>query len=278
MKHFSKLVQLPYFKIGLSCYLALILCSVQPAEAAVISASAVIDWSTFKITPIDIGQGLPTLTWNNQNDSGYAGNCCSGISENASNWSTGTLATASAATSSSSSSASASTSANQIKADTSINGTFPYQSLYFNSHSQRSGNFTVQGSGLFLFQANYSLAEDAGTGSNASANSSVSFYLNSTNGGGGGGGGVVGQTFNRYLNSGSLPIAESGILAVALAFNDGWTGNFSAGTSTSVSSYDYGGGGSVPLPAAFWLFGSALLGVASLRLPNSNRLMKPLAR
>jgi len=268
LKHFFKLIKRSYFKVGLFCYLALLLCSVQPAEAALISASAAIDWSTFKITPIDIGNGLPTLTWTSQNDSSYANSsasyyCCgSGISESASNWSTGTLASENSSTSAFSNSASASTSLSEIKADASINGSFN-QYLYANSNSQRSGNFTVQGNGLLLFQANYSLADDVGTASSPYTSSNVSFNLSSYNDGGNG---SANQNFYRNIYSGSPSVAETGILGVALVFNDGWSGSFSASTNVSVSGY---GGNPVPLPAAFWLFGSVLTGVAALRRPNS---------
>jgi hypothetical protein len=265
MKHFSRLVKRPYFKVGLLCYMALLLCSAPTASAALISASANIDWSTFKITPIDIGNGLPTLIWSSQNDSsqaclntGYY--CGSNISDNAPNWSSGTLATQTGSTSTFNGSASALTSASQINADNSINGSFNQYSSA-TSNSQRAGNFTVHGNGLFLFQANYNIAGDAGTTSGASANTSVSFNLSSYNDGDIG---TANQNFNRNLYSGSSPVTESGILGIALAFKDGWNGSFTAGANASISAYG-GNLNPVPLPAAFWLFGSALTGIAALR-------------
>jgi hypothetical protein len=264
MKHFPRLVKRPFFKVGLLCYMALLLCSAPTARAALISASANIDWSTFKITPIDIGNGLPTLTWSTQNDSSSAGlnncyYCGSNISDNAPNWSSGTLATQTGSTSTFNGSASALTSVSQINADNSINGLF--NQSFDASSSQRSGNFTVHGNGLLLFQANYRLAEDVGTTSSASANSNVSFNLNSYNDGGSG---SANQNFYRNLYSGSSPVTESGILGVALVFKDGWNGSFTAGASASISGYG-GDPNPVPLPASVWLFGSALTGIAALR-------------
>lgn len=266
MYFFTKWAKQPCFKVSSFFFLVLLLGGAPPAGAALISTSAAIDWSTFKITPIDIGNGLPTLTWNNQSDYSQAsvGSCCGNTYDSASNWSSGTLATESGSTSTYIKSASASTSINEIKADASINGSFLNQSLYTNSNSQRSGGFTVQGNGLLLFQANYSLTGDVGTAPNAYATTTVSFNLSSYNEGGNG---SASQTFSHNIYNGSPAFSEAGVLAVALAFRDGWSGNFSGAASTYVNSYG-GGGGSVPLPAAFWLFGSALAGVAALRRPN----------
>ncbi|NOT83412.1 MAG: VPLPA-CTERM sorting domain-containing protein [Methylococcaceae bacterium] len=269
MNYFSRLVKRPCFKVERFCFLVLLFCSVQPAGAALITAGAVIDWSTFKITPIDIGNGLPTLTWITQNDSSNANSnascyyygCGVGVSEYASSWSAGTLATESSANSIANRSASAATSGSQIKADASINGSFVDQ-YYVNpsSNSQRSGGFTVQGNGLLLFQANYSLADNLGVAASGTASSGVNFSLSSN---GDGGYGSANQGFNRAISNGSAPIAETGILTVGLIFGNGWGGYFTGSTNASVSSY--GSVNSIPLPAAFWLFGSALAGFAGLR-------------
>jgi hypothetical protein len=264
MNYFSRWVKPPNFKAGRFTFLALLLCGAQPAGAAVISASAAIDWISFKIIPIDTGNDLPTLTWSNQNDSSQAsvGSCCGSTFETTPNWSVGTSATESGATSIYSKSAFASTSMNEIKADALINGSAPNQFLGTSSNSQRSGNFTVQGNGLLLFQANYSLAVDVGTAPSASAKSNVSFNLSSFNEGGSG---FASQNFNRNIFSGSPPVSETGVLATALFFQDGWSGNFSAIANASVSNT---GVSAIPLPAAFWLFSSALAGVAALRRSN----------
>ncbi|MDD5577781.1 MAG: VPLPA-CTERM sorting domain-containing protein [Methylobacter sp.] len=267
MNYFSKRVKPPYFKAGLLSFLMLLLCGAQPAGAALISASASIDWSTFKITAIDVGNGLPTLKWNSQNDNSQASiGYYSSTYENASNWSAGTSATESGSTSTFNKSASASTSVNQIKADASVSGSLvnQYSSPY--STTYRSGNFTVEGDGLLLFQANYSLAGDIGTAASGTASSNVNFNLNAFSNGGNGNGSAS-QTFNHYIYNGSF--AENGILATALVFKDGWSGSFSASANASVTSY---GVSSVPLPAAFWLFGSALAGVGALRRSNIGRL------
>ncbi|MBD9359651.1 hypothetical protein [Methylomonas fluvii] len=277
MKHLAKPIRRPYFKTYLFSILVLPLCLAQSAEAATVSASAVIDWSTFKITAIDIGNGLPTLTWSNQYDNsqvnyGYYYNA----NDSAANWSSGTSTTEGLSTSTYSRSASSATSINEINANASLNGAFPYQSLSASSSSQRSGSFTVQGSGLLIFEANYSLMGDLGASSNASANSNASFNLSYYNGGNSG---SVNQNVSRYLSTGSAPVTENDILSVALVFKDGWSGSFSANTSASVYGYDYGtgGGGSVPLPGAFWLFGSVLAGAASLRSANTIRGIWPFA-
>lgn len=277
MKHLSKPIRRLCIKTYLFSLLALPLCVVQPAGAATISASAAIDWSTFKITAIDIGNGLPTLTWSNQNDNSQVNYGYYYANDSAANWSAGTTATEGVSTSSYSKSASSSTSISEIKSNASIDGAFPYQGLSASSNSQRSGNFTVQGSGLLLFEANYSLTGDVGTSSNASASSNINFNLSYYNGEHSG---SVNQNINRYISSGSAPVAETDVLSVALVFKDGWSGNFSASTSAYVSGYDYGsgGGGSVPLPGAFWLFGSALAGAVSLRSANTIRMMKSFAK
>ncbi|WP_020483915.1 hypothetical protein [Methylomonas sp. MK1] len=277
MKHLFKPIRRPCIKTYLFSLLVLPLCAVQSAEAATISASAVIDWSTFKITAIDIGNGLPTLTWSNQNDNSQVNYGYYYANDSAANWSSGTTATETVSTSSYSKSASSSTSISEIKSNAFIDGVFPYQGLSASSNSQRSGSFTVQGSGLLLFEANYSLTEDVGTSSNSWANSDISFNLSYYNDGHSG---SVNHNINRYISNGSAPVAETDVLSVALVFKDGWSGNFSANTSVSVSGYDYGsgGGGSVPLPGAFWLFGSALATAASLRSARTIRMMKSFAK
>jgi hypothetical protein len=265
MNYFSKRDKHPYFKAGLFSFL--LLCGAQPAGAAVISASASIDWSTFKITPIDIGNGLPTLTWNSQTDSSCVGTTFCGLgsdyASNASNWSTGTSATESRATSI----ASASTSISQLNAAGSINDS-PNRSLSTYSSSQRLGEFTVQGNGLLLFQANYSLAVDAGTAPGASGYSLVSFQLFSSNSNDGVRGNT-GQAFYQNIHSGSPPVAEKGILGEPVIFQDGWTFEFIANTSVSVNVVSPN---PVPLPTAFWLFGSALAGVAALQRSTIGQL------
>ncbi|NOV31714.1 hypothetical protein [Methylomonas sp. ZR1] len=273
MKHLAKPIRRPYFKTNLFSILVLSLCLAQSAEAATVSASAVIDWSTFKITAIDIGNGLPTVTWSNQYDTSQVNNgYYNNAYDSAANWSSGTSTTESLSTSTYSRSASSATSINQINANAALNGSFPYQSLSASSSSQRSGSFTVQGSGLLIFEANYSLMGDLGASSNASASFNLSYYN-------GGNSGSVNQNVNQYLSTGSAAVTENDILSVALVFKDGWSGSFSANTSASVYGYDYGtgGGGSVPLPGAFWLFGSVLAGAASLRSANTMRRMRPFA-
>jgi hypothetical protein len=267
MNCFSRLIRRPNFKAGLFSCLALLLCEMQPAGATVISASVSIDWSSFKITPIDMGNGLPTLTWNSQKDISSAlimppYDFSSYADEEAPNWSAGTSAIMESGSSSAFNySASASTSVNQLKADASVGGSVVNLYTGTESYSARSGGFTVEGNGLLLFQANYSLVGEVGAGAKGSPllDSRVGFYLSASNEGydflGSSGAShefAVNRTFGSY--------SENGYLAVALPFKDGWSGNFTTVASAKAySSY------SVPLPAAFWLFGSALAGVAALR-------------
>ncbi len=270
MKHLPKLIKRPNFKAGLFCYLPLLLCSVQPAGAAV-TATATIDWSTFTITPIDIGNGLPTLIWNNQFDRSQANANClycddSSTFESAENWSTGTSAMG--AGYSPDRSSSASTSVNQLKANASIDSIFANYNYNPTSASNRYGDFTVQGSGLLLFKANYSLTADIGTDLNKEGSASVAFTLRSVHPFEEG---SAFQNFNTIATPrGGLPSkAEAGILAVALAFNDGWVGSLSG--TASVNFFDVNVVSNVPIPATFWLFGTALAGITALRRPSIKR-------
>ena len=267
MKYFSRQFKQNYFKVGLFACLALLLCAAQPVRAELISASATIDWSTFKITPIDTGNGLPSLIWNNQDD--YSRESLffrDSVDETASNWSTGTSVAEIASESTVITSASASTSVNEIKADASISGSIPNPLYLAESSSQRYGNFTVQGNGRLLFQANYNLAAEANSslGISASSHSLATFSLSSSSNAG------DVQAFSKEIFGGSSALTETGVFSAALDFQDGSTGNFGTFVKTEISSFKafY-----IPLPPAFWLFGSSLAGIIALRRKISASLL-----
>ena len=255
------------FPVGL--LLAGALLTTQPTTAAPVSASASIDWSTFSVTPIDTGSGLPSLTWNSQTDSSTANSgCywygCNSNTDSASDWVTGTSVVANTSTSKFNASAAGRTSASLVQSSTAFDAANPTNTYWNNSdNATRSGSFTVHGDGVLLFKANYNIAATAagGISDSSSSNMSASFALSTYNGDSSG---TSNQNINRYLSSGQSPLAETGTLTVALLFHDGWTGSFSANTSSSLSYNGYGGGGNpVPLPSAFWAFASALSGMVS---------------
>ncbi|NJD08383.1 MAG: hypothetical protein FIA97_18085 [Methylococcaceae bacterium] len=244
------------------------LLTIQPATAAPVSTSATIDWSTFSVTPLDIGSGLPSLTWNSQSDSSSANSgCnwwgCNSNTDSANDWSTGTSVLFNTSTSKFNASATGRTSTSLVQSSTAFDAASPTNTYWNNSdNASRSGNFTVHGDGVLLFKANYNIAATAagGISDSSSSNMSASFALNAY---GGESSGSSSQNISRYLSSGQSPLAESGTLTVALLFHDGWTGSFSANTSSSLNYYGYGGGNPVPLPSAFWAFASALSGMIS---------------
>jgi hypothetical protein len=240
----------------------------QPATAALISTSASIDWSTFSVTPIDTGSGLPSLSWKSQSDtSSLSSGCswygCNAISDSASNWAMGTSVVSSTSTSKLNTSASAQTSVGLVKSSIEFNPVSPTSSSWSASdNGNRSGNFTVHGDGVLLFKANYNIAATAASGASESSNANMNagFSLNAY---GTDSSASSNQSANRSLYSGQSPLTENGMLSVALLFHDGWTGNFSATTSNSLNYYGYGGGGTVPLPSACWVFVGALGGMAA---------------
>ncbi len=259
MNFFSRPHQPCCLKASLIISTALLLCIVQPAGAALVSASASIDWSTFKITPIDIGQGLPTLTWISQADLSGAAQGGEFTDDFATSWSTGTTALFSSSTPTLTGSSSAATSASQLLVNSSLNG-FSRIGTFFNGFARRNGEFSVQGNGMLLFQANYLLegalmkdARERNTSPYVSSHVTFTLYSPESND-------RSWVLRDRNLAS-SGTFSQSGVISVAMGFKDGWKGSFEANANT----YVYNSPVPLPLPAGAWLFGSALAGIAGLR-------------
>lgn len=245
--------------------LATALAAVQPAGASTMTGQVTFDWTTFTVTPIDIGLGLPQLTWTNQSDDtgasyyGYYWN--PGITDHASDWTTGASATQTQNSSKFSLSTSGSTTATELLASSSL--TLPgsdYAYWNFSSYSQRSGQFTIDGTGILLFQVEYtaSAQSDSTRYGWLTPNAQLTVYSDGNDGSG-----SSNSRFSQGLyNNASDPVSlnDSGILQVAMLFRDGWTGSLQAESSLSgyVSGSEGGGGNPVPIPPAVWLFGSAL--------------------
>jgi hypothetical protein len=137
----------------------------------------------------------------------------------------------------------------------------------YSSYSQRNGRFTVDGTGILLFQVEYSTAAQSDTARYGWSTPETHLTVNSF--GGNEGSGSSSSIFSRTLyNSSTGPVSlnEAGVLQVAMLFKNGWSGSLQAQTSLSVyvSGGSGGGGEPVPVPPAIWLLGSAL-GVLSRR-------------
>jgi len=218
------------------------------------SATAMLDWDTFKILSYDLtGMATaPTWTWSNQEDSSEAWAGGLTVSDSANNWSDGTLAEAWG------SYAMAMTSNAQVSSFTSLDLN-EAGSVY--SWALRSGDLTISGAGLLVAMVNYSWQVDiAGSqpgDQSASASCSISLWDEDHT-----------QYGNGYA-SGALPFLSevsrqySGTIVAGLNVTDGMIVHMEADTSTNVFANP------VPVPPALWLLGSGVFALLAGKRRNS---------
>lgn len=246
------------------------------ASSSTTQASAIIDWSTFAITGYALGPAsAPTYAL-----SGQASNTSSSISDWVS-WSSNVSNTGSSF-------------------GASTDGTGAGNG---SASAQRNANLAISGSGFLVISANYILNAAINGISDTcsyycydqnSANASASFNLtNNSSSGSHSSSSLAGINLGNSWNWGSpnsdlTSDQKEGTLSVGVIVNDGDILNFSSAVSASAhevaansandgsSSITWGSGNvmvnvpanfeltAVPVPAAIWLFGSALLGFVGL--------------
>jgi len=232
------------------------------------SASATIDWSTFAVAGYPIGPNTaPVITWNNQYSSVYAYTDTDNQSDSAGDWTTGLVKHAGNIPTFSD--AVATTSAlHSYSEDSDLSSA---NQAY--SRANRSGDFSVAGSGFLVFSVNYTLDASLEPGNDPSNYynnySSAYVYLQAQKIASNVNNQYFGVSDNVFLNQDNFtdsPLHSGGALNLALLVNNGeayhlWA---VAGSDANVSS--------VPLPSAVWLFMSALLGVLGLTRRKSSAL------
>jgi hypothetical protein len=267
MHYRAKIVKLSFFKTPFVLASALFWCSAHSAGAALISTSvsASIDWNSFKVIPIDTGLGMPTLTWTDTTSGSCAGhNCYTSLSQN------DTSSTNTATIGSFTQFISSSTTVNKLMTSISYNNGFEYISDISGSANRRVA-FKVHGDGSLLFQVNYTLTISAEVDENPATSLSSEIEVSAISGSNYEA--LIDTDFDRTkydtleLTTHNASLEESGVLSVAVDVKEG--GSVAIFASAEVVR---GVGPVVPLPAAVWLFGSALAGIAALRYLNVGRL------
>lgn len=243
--------------------LVLLACVAQTVTAAQISANLSIDWSTFKITPIDTGQGLPTITWTSKLDFTnltrsaetyyMGGNQGDGLaSDTATNWTTGTSVTKSQP----GFSVSATTSPDKLQVNAIIDEVppayiFPDGELgdgnvlvHMNAH--RMGFFNVNSNGRVRVEADFH------TEVNIGAKPGLNIVVISPDG-----------FFQLY--PGDSPVSHSGTIAKEFDVYSAGDNYLDLGVGVLIQGIN-----PVPVPSAFWLFGSILVGASARKLRTCN--------
>lgn len=218
------------------------------ASSSTTNASAIIDWSTFTITGYSLGPAsAPSYILSGQNS-----DATSSISDWV-NWSSNVSNTGSSFAAS-------------------TEGMGPGNG---SASAYRTANLTITGSGFLAISAHYILnaaingfgCADADCSDHNSANASVAFSLENFSSN------VEHAAFSEANiglgNSWDWPYSgltldqREGTLFVSVLVNNGDILNFSSLVSAEARQMAENGGApsSVPVPAAMWLFGSALLGV-----------------
>lgn len=250
------------------------------AHAAAANAVSTFDWGTFSISLIgDLG-----ITFDSQSDSAVATAASNGVNPLVTfgpvvtpNWNDGVFASAETGNAHYNGTTTAQT---PVVVDEVTTGAFQSDGHVFSdragwtvsvdSSAIRSLDFTVNGSGVVVFQVDYSLFADAGDGGSsidgdtASAAARVSALLkNLTNNSTPVGTATASilASFAAGENFGSSD-STSSTLAVALFFNSGDQGHLEFTTNTLVNTSSPA---AVPLPPAGWLLGASLLMLARRR-------------
>lgn len=203
------------------------------------TATALIDWSTFTITAINLGSGLPTYTLSDESSAVYS----LAETDSAYDWTSSIVAN--------SADGLASADEDSINA-TSTNGSFAW--------AEREGIFTISGSGLLLFQADYALSVATDT-INDYASAHIEFFAETESDTG----------FEYYFSISDLytennlvsSLEKNKTLSLAFVVNDGDIVRFGASANAYTSS-------PVPVPAAVWFFSSALIGLIGFNNRKNN--------
>jgi hypothetical protein len=236
------------------------------AKASTVAGNLIVDWSTFRIIPVDTGNGVVSLSWTSYYDiSRTSVGCCNFPELVADNWTTGTRSSSSDVTLQRTDLSSASTSSTRLQAEVFTTGSFEgTHGCCFSSDSAffRSGNWTAHGNGMLLFQVNYTVDLQHDTVAYEHQNfTTLSMSLDSNSGHSR----TSTENSETWIISHSTPLAplsKSGILEVSMYFHDGWSGNFLV--MGTVSQYVFGNS-VVPLPSAVWLLASGLIAFTRLR-------------
>ncbi|MBS3953313.1 MAG: VPLPA-CTERM sorting domain-containing protein [Methylomicrobium sp.] len=239
------------------------------SEASSAFANASLNWDSIEIFTSSFGGNPePTIQWLNQTDNGslstndnFGGGTASDTSSagfNRPNW----LSTIQRNSSLSYTSSAFDARTQSVEASASS----PVEVGDYNNSSSssltRAGQFSVSGSGLVGFKFSASAYSNVNGTSDWSGFATSQAFVSLTNGLG-----SSIQSLDAHSSIFSLEIDDlSNTLVVALFFNDGQTGFLETrvSASTNLSGYSDGDGQTspVPVPAAFWFFGTALIGLA----------------
>jgi len=254
--------------VGAMSVLAL---SVQPGYAAT-SAQAHIDWNGIEVRYFDLSDGAnaPVLTWSTQYGQvdSYAYSGTNGDYQDNAQSATDFISSLSTATTTINAQSSTLRDGDDLKAYAASQLGFAsgLNSNYASATAYNFGSFQVTGFGVALISIDWSI-----TGSNDGADfeshssAQVALAAEYTDGNGNVGKNTGGG--NDTAGSGS-EFSRSGTFTITL-FSDGVhgvTGNLAAQASV----YSYSPISQVPLPAAAWLLGSALLGLLTVVTRNAN--------
>lgn len=207
------------------------------------AASAYLDWSTFKITAIDLGSGKPNFSYSDkftevdvEVDAFH-------------NWQYDFENDWTSSISVSLGGSNAQADGSQMLASTQTSYGYGFASV------DRHATIEISGSGLLLFTADYDISAVIDGQSGDYAFAGVNFWADifSQNG-------LESMTASSFLELESFGFADqeskSKTLGLAFLVNDGDTILFSANSYAHVAA--------VPVPAAVWLLGSALVGLISV--------------
>ena len=209
----------------------------ETALSSTTQASAIIDWSTFTITGYGLGSNAaPIYTLN-----GQSSNTSSSVSDWV-NWNSDT-----------------SNNSNSFSVSTVGTG-----SGFGSANATRSANIDIVGNGFLVLSAYYKINAAISMPYNNTANASVNFVLSNS---------ISNFTLSSQDNinlgmpwlPGSSTLTsdqKQGTLTLTFMVNNGEVLNFSS--AVSVNAHDF----AVPVPAALWLFSSALVGLVGLGHPR----------
>ncbi|MBS3965186.1 MAG: hypothetical protein KGZ80_11995 [Methylomonas sp.] len=221
--------------------------AVGSAEAAVATASATINWSTFNVRFIAIGANpAPSITWSGQN--AWVDAATQVPADSQSDW-VGDWTNPLAVTANPSGSTTSSASANvELLTSFTYDSNLSWSSQAWSS-AYRGGDFSVTGSGILLFSVDYSLtASLTAPGDSASASANLYAYRTGSNFSAS----AYDSVYVGRWNANQSPLNVNDTLHLALFVQDGQNYNFTSSAYSSASA--------VPVPSAVWLFLSAVVG------------------
>jgi hypothetical protein len=223
------------------------------------SASASLDWSTFTVTPFNLGYGIPILTWTVQTES-VSANTDGGISstDSASDWTTDITAESWGSHALATAGAGGPTTLAEAGGP-GMDGAY--------AGAEHPGEFAVSGLttgfGLLVFAIDYALDISLDTtgpeydawgstyaGINASLFGSPGTYASASD---------ALSTWPSIGDNTTFFGHRKGVLQFGLLVTPGATGSFQAYTSSDVTTL-----AAVPVPPAVWLMGGALIGLVGI--------------